>query len=182
MARKPRNSDPPDDFDADEATAADETDTGRPVRSEHRADMDELKALSNQIAAMPVGRRRALPLDADAQAQFDLLAAAEPKPDRRRLLMRAKLLLANVDPELLRAALAGDGPAARWESESVRWRQRLVAGDDALLQDFLQECPKGDRQALRTAAREARGTGPAATRAFARLLQLVREAGPPQLP
>lgn len=149
---------------------------GRMVRSVHRADMDELKALANQIAAMPVAKRRALPLDAEAQATFDRLAAAEPRPDRRRTLMRAKLYLANVDPELLRAALAGDTPAARWEAESVRWRDRLVAGDDTLLQTFLGEFPGGDRQALRTAARDARGQGAAATRAHSRLLQLVRQA------
>jgi ribosome-associated protein len=154
--------------------------TGRPIRSEHREAMMDLKDLANRIAKLPQAARRALPLDEELQEQLDRLANADPRSDRRRLLMRAKLLLGAVDLARLNAALAGDTATAAWERESVRWRTRILAGDDALIQEFVEAFPGADRQAIRTATREARGQGPVATRAHIRLLQLIRAAATAQ--
>lgn len=147
----------------------------RPIRSEHREDMLDLKDIANRLATMPVGHRRTLPFDAELQEQVDLLARTEGA-GRRRLLMRVKLLLGGLDRTLLDAALAGDTPAAARDRECIRWRTRLIAGDDAVLQQFIEAHPTADRQALRTHIRDARGTTPAAERARTRLLQMVREA------
>ena len=147
----------------------------RPIRSEHREDMLDLKDIANRLATMPVGHRRTLPFDAELQEQVDLLARTEGA-GRRRLLMRVKLLLGGLDRTLLEAALAGDTPAAARDRECIRWRTRLIAGDDVVLQEFIEAHPDADRQALRTHVRDSRGTTPAAERARTRLLQLVREA------
>ena len=45
-----------------------------------------------------------------------------------------------------------------------------------MLQAFIEAYPGADRQGIRTSAREARGTGPAAARAQTRLLQQIRAA------
>lgn len=147
----------------------------RAIRSEHRGQMLDLKELANRISAMPQGVRRSLPLDDEAQAQLDLLAVASGS-DRRRVLMRAKLLVGGADLVALAAALDGDTPAAARDRACIQWRARLVAGDDVVLQAFIERYPAADRQAVRTATRDARGAGPASDRAKARLLQLVREA------
>lgn len=147
----------------------------RAIRSEHRGQMLDLKELANRISAMPQGVRRGLPLDDEAQAQLDLLAVASGS-DRRRVLMRAKLLIGGADLVALEAALDGDTPAAARDRACIQWRSRLVAGDDVVLQAFMERYPAADRQAVRTATRDARGPGPAGERAKTRLLQLVREA------
>lgn len=159
-----------------DAVVADEPSAGRPIRSEHRAKMMDLKDLANRLAKLSAGARRQLPLDEETLAQLDRLAAADPRADRRRVLMRAKLLLGAEDLAKLDAALAGDTEAAAWEKESIRWRTRILAGDDTVLQEFVAAFPGVDRQAARTAAREARGQGPVADRARTRLLQLIRAA------
>ncbi len=147
----------------------------RAIRSEHRGQMLDLKELANRISAMPLGVRRGLPLDDEAQAQLDLLAVASGS-DRRRVLMRAKLLIGAADLVALQAALEGDTPAAARDRLCIQWRTRLIAGDDVVLQAFIERYPGADRQAVRTATRDARGPGPAGERAKSRLLQLVRDA------
>lgn len=171
MARRPRPEPEPevDDVDAEEAS-------GRPVRSEHRAEMDALKALANRIAKLSPGVRRSLPLDAATLEVLEQLAAAGLRPDRRRTLMRAKLLLAHEDVEAVVATIEGGGAAAVAARVAESWRDRLLTGGDDVLTGFLAEHPRGDRQALRAAVREARGEGPAARRALPRLHKLVREA------
>ena len=146
----------------------------RPIRSEHRAKMLDLKALANRIADMPQKARRALPLDDECQAQFDHLAACDPTPARRRSLMRAKLLLGRVDPLQLEAALVGKTSVAARDAEMVDWRTRILAGGDEDIQIFIERYPRSDRQALRANVREARQQGPAAQRAASRLLDQLR--------
>lgn len=159
------------------AEAAEEADVdARADRSQHREHMRDLKDLANRIAELPQGLRRTLPFDEETQAQFDLLAAAAGRTDRRRVLMRAKLLLDSVDLDRLDAAMRGDTDAAAANRACESWRKRLLAGDDATLQAFIQENPDADRQAIRTAVRDARRPGVLGERASARLLTLLRSA------
>jgi len=144
-------------------------------RNMHREEMLDLMTLANRIAKLPQKVRRNLPLDEDAQAQMDLLVNAGLRPERRRILMRAKLLLGLQDLPKLLAALDGDTHAAARDREMVRWRTRIVTGGDSELQSFLEAYPNADRQAIRASARDARGTGTAASRASTRLLQLLRD-------
>ncbi len=148
---------------------------GRVVRKDHRAAMEDLKELANLLAALPPGQRRALPLDEETLDELERLAAAGQRPDRRRTLMRVKLLLAGNDLGPVRGALAGRTPAALAAQEAEAWRARILAGDDAVLTIFVDTHPWVDRQALRLAAREARGDTPAARRAQQRLFRLLAE-------
>ena len=147
----------------------------RPIRSDHRADMLDLKVLANRIAALSEGQRRVLPLDDATREQLELLVRADGA-SRRRLLMRVKGLLGAGDLPGLQAALAGDGPTDVRDRECIRWRTRLVDGDDAVLQLFVEDHPAADRQAIRASVRDSRGVGPGAERARTRLLELLRES------
>lgn len=151
----------------------------RAIRSEHRSQMLDLKALANRLAALPMGQRRTLPLDDELQDQLDHLATVVGS-DRRRVVMRTKLLLDAVDMVKLEAALAGDTPAAARDRACVQWRTRMIAGGDPVIQAFLEVHPRADRQAIRTSAREAGGEGHMAERARVRLLQLLRESSGPE--
>jgi len=156
--------------------AAPEERAKRLVRSEHRAAMMDLKALGNRLAKLPQSLRRTLPLDERLQDELDQLAAAGQMQHRRRLLMRVKLMLGSVDLDRLAAVLGGDTDQAALERVMQHWRTRILAGDDAVLQAFIEAYPAADRQALRTAVRDSRREGPAAARASYRLLQLLRAA------
>lgn len=158
-------------------TEGEEEDGGRPIRSEHRAYMMDIRALVNRLAAMSKTARRALPLNDEIQGLLDGIAEAGASPHRRRLVMRARLLLlGEVDMVQLESALAGNTPAAARERKLVGWRTRILEGDDSVLQSFVEEFPTADRQALRTCAREARGEGQSAKNANKRLYKLLRDA------
>jgi ribosome-associated protein len=147
----------------------------RPFRNEHRARMMALKDLANRLAKLPPGARREIPMDEDLRGEIDALAAAGQRPDRRRVLMRAQKLLAQVDLERLEAALAGDTPSAALERRVVGWRDRVLLGGDESIQAFVEAFPEADRQALRASAREARATD-APRDAQARLMRHLRDA------
>ena len=148
----------------------------RPIRSVHRAAMMDLKATANHIATLPTKVRRALPLDDEAQAVFDQLAACAPTPERRRLVMRAKLMVGRVDPDVLAAALDGRTASKELDEMLVAWRKRLLDGSDSELSLFIQTFPQADRQKLRTTLRDGKGQGATAERAKSRLLDELRQA------
>ena len=162
--------DPPEDEEAVEPAA-------RLDRNVNRAQMEDLKDLANRLARLSPRMRRAMPLDEETLDQLDLLAAAENRPDRRRVLLKARQLLEGADLAKVEAALAGNTPANEWDREMVQWRNRIVGGDDRVIQAFMEEHPRADRQAIRSQAREARAPGASAAAAQAKLLQLLREAG-----
>ena len=163
--------------DAAEVDAPGDADAGgRPIRSEHRANMMDMRALVNRLAALPKHTRRTLPLPEELAELLDRIADAGVRPDRRRLVMRARLvLLAEVDLDQLQRALAGDTPQAARERLLTGWRTRIIAGDDADLQAFVAAYPTADRQAARALVREARGEAPGGS-ANRRLYRLLRDA------
>jgi ribosome-associated protein len=150
--------------------------TGRVVRSDHRAAMEDLKDLANRLAELPAGQRRELPLDEEVLEALERLVAAGQRPERRRILMRVKLLLAESELGPVRAFIAGETPAALAAQAAEGWRTRLLAGGDEVLQYFVEAHPAADRQALRAAVREAKGDTPAAKRAFQRVFRIVCDA------
>jgi len=159
-----------DEPDDDPGLEADEG--GRPERSEHRAAMLALKELANRLADLTRGQRRSLPLAPDTLEALDALDAADGRVERRRLLMRAKLLLGREDVPAIEAALAGDTPAAARERELQAWAARILRDGDAEIQQFVEVWPAADRGAIRGAARECRASGVPS----ARLLRALRDA------
>lgn len=161
---------------------AEEEDAGerRPQRGDHRESMRDMKLLCNRMAKLPRFARRALPLAPEILDQLDAVADAGVSNERRRLLMRLKLLMRDVDLDAIDAALDGDTPAASRSRELERWRTKILAGGDDELQAFVTLYPGGDMQRMRLAAREARGTGPAAARALKRLFVLLKECATPK--
>ena len=163
----------------DEADSEEDEDrdaSGRLDRVAHRARMEKMKELAIRLAALPPGLRAALPVEEQTLAALDQLAGSDRGPHRRRLVMRARLLLGGEDLARLEAALAGHTPAAARERALLGWRTRILAGDDSVLSAFLAEHSQADRQVLRACIREARGTDEGARRANRSLLRLLRDA------
>lgn len=92
-------------------------------------------------------------------------------------------LLRDLDPEPIRQALADlkvvSADAVRLQHTCERWRERMLAGGDAAVNEFLAEYPEADRQKLRQLVRDGQrererqaGQAPRAARA---LFRHVRE-------
>lgn len=160
---------------ADAIAEEEEAGERRPERGLHREAMRDLKLLANRLAKLPRSARRALPLDEDILDQLDKVADAGVSSERRRFLMRLKLLMRDIDFDKLQAALDGDTPAAALSRELERWRTRILNGGNEDIHAFLEVFPGGDSQQIRAAAREARGEGPNASRANRKLFQLLKE-------
>lgn len=131
----------------------------RPSRSQLKRDVEALQALGEELITLSV----------DALKKFDLpetlkIALLDAKKITangaiRRQRQYIGKLMRNVDPAPIQAQLSvirGDSDLQiAWLHRIERWRDRLVAEDDALA-DLMDEYTVPDVQALRQAIRNAR--------------------------
>jgi len=78
----------------------------RPSRSAEKRRRKQIEDLVKRIARLSPGHRRALPFDEDVLDALDDLANSKPTPNRRRLLIRCKDLLAEHEPADIEQAIA----------------------------------------------------------------------------
>ena len=153
-----------------------------PVERESRAPLKlrlaELQALANDLAELPTAARAELPLGAEVLEALQKLADTRPSPARKRQLNYVKRLMAEVDVEAVRTAMAGETPRAARLREADRWRERLVADGDDAFAAFLSAHGHGvaDRQHLRSLVRRA-SSGGKPSRALFDAIVAALEAG-----
>lgn len=163
-------------------------------RTDLKRESTELQKLGEEL----------LTLRADLMAKLDLPdklvdALAEAKritnfEGKRRQMQFVGKLMRQLDPEVREAARAAlveqHMPSARETAllhTAERWRDRLIASDDALAQ-WIADFPQTDTQQLRALVRQARkdappvdpaavsqGLAPRQGRAYREIFQLVRE-------
>ena len=181
----------------DPADAADEFHdddfAGRPSKTRLKQQMHDLQALGKALDEMPAHRLKAIAAMPESllEALLDLKRIRSHEGRRRQLQYIGKLMR-GVDPAPLREAVAAFKlPGARETlalHTAERWRDRLVADDDAFTQ-WMSEHPDTDAQALRTLIRNARKEAAAAAaaapaegladrkgRAFRELFQRIKSA------
>ena len=104
----------------------------------------------------------------------------------KRQLRYARGLLAQHDHAAVAAAVAAFKQPRREQIDAMHeledWRERLIAGDPALLDQLFSRYPEVDRQQLLQLARQAKseraaGTTPRAGRALFKFLGAMRDAG-----
>lgn len=128
-------------------------------RSQAKREHQELKSLGIQLAGLPKGQLRAMPL---SKKTLDALLAAKlltRNSLQRQYRYLAARLAEEEDVVAIREALSGnlkphaDEVAALHEAE--QWRDRLLAADEAELAAFVEEHPACDRAHLRRLVRNA---------------------------
>ena len=162
--------------------------TDEASRTDLKRESDELQKLGEELLHLRAALFDALPLGeklADAVAEAKRITNFEGK--RRQMQFIGKLMR-KLEPEALEAvkqALTEQNtlPAAEVAAlhEAERWRDRLVADDDAL-GGWIETHPATDSQQLRALVRQARKdmkTGPAGEaprqgKAYREVFQLVR--------
>ncbi|MDT8997857.1 ribosome biogenesis factor YjgA [Paucibacter sp. APW11] len=154
----------------------------RPSKSQKKREMHDLQSLGEDLLTLPASRLKPLDLPeilADAIADAKKISNFE---GRRRQMQYIGKLMRKVDPEPLRQAVAdfklGRAQDSLTLHQSERWRERLLAEDEAL-QAFIAEHPGVDVQQLRSLVRAARKDAAAAPeqrsgRAFRELFQFIK--------
>ena len=163
--------------------------TDEASRTDLKRESDELQKLGTELLGLRAGLFDALPLDEkliDAVAEAKRITNFEGK--RRQMQFIGKLMR-KLEPEVLEAvkqALAEQNtvPAAEAAAlhEAERWRDRLIADDDAL-GGWIETHPGTDSQQLRALVRQARkdlkagppGEAPRQGRAYREIFQIVRD-------
>ncbi|ADU38246.1 ribosome-associated protein [Variovorax boronicumulans] len=158
-------------------------------RTDLKRESDELQKLGTELLTLRAALFDALQLDeklVDAIAEAKRITNFEGK--RRQMQFIGKLMRKLDEPTLEAVKLAlteqNSTPAAETAAlhEAERWRDRLIADDDAL-GGWIETHPATDSQQLRALVRQARKdmkTGPAGEaprqgKAYREIFQLVRE-------
>ena len=157
-------------------------------RTDLKRESDELQKLGAELLTLRAGLFDALQLDeklVDAIAEARRITNFEGK---RRQMQYVGKLMRKLEPEVLEAvkrALAEQNtvPAAEVAAlhEAERWRDRLIADDDAL-GGWIETHPATDAQQLRALVRQARkdikagpaGEAPRQGKAYREVFQIVR--------
>ena len=163
------------EFEADD-------DFDRPSKSQMKRDMTALQKLGEELLELPESRWEPLALP---EILYDALKAAKKITNfegRRRQMQYIGKLMRKIDPEPVREAVAafklGHAQDSLRLHESERWRERLLASDDAL-QEFIAAHVDVDIQQLRSLVRAARKDASGVPekrngRAFRELFQFIK--------
>ena len=162
-----------------------------PSRSQQRREALEVRALGEQLVALPPGRLEKLPIPDDLLPHIvDTQRISSHIARKRQLQFLAKQMRREDDETLhaIRDALDAGGEAARQETALLHrieaWRERLLQDGDEALAALLVEHPQADRQQLRQLVRNVhaerkKGKPP---HAFRELFRLLRETVGEQAP
>ena len=159
----------------------------RPSKTQRKKSMHDLQDLGEAVAGLPDSRLEALV--AAGHVDESLLEAVQTYRNtrshegRRRQMQYIGKLMRKVDAEPIREAVAAAQLGSARDSlelhQAERWRDELIASDDAVTR-WITEYPQADAQQLRTLLRNLRKETPADVgarhgRAFRDLFKLIRE-------
>jgi ribosome-associated protein len=156
-------------------------------RSQRKREVQALTDLGARLTELAPEQLRHIELPPELREAIEAYRAITSRGARRRQLLFIGGLMRRVDSSGIEVALAaidqGHARQVEWQHRIERWRDRLVEGNDATLEEIARRWPRIDRQQLRQLVRNARGApeGPERTRAARALLRLLREgaAGDP---
>lgn len=185
MRRAPHDNDHSPGFELGDT--ADESDLApnRPSKSALKRQMHDLQALGLELSELPESRVAKLDLPEalrDALAEYRRTRSHE---GRRRQLQFIGKLMRQADEGPIREAIAAFKLGSAKETlalhEAERWREELLADDDAVTR-WLSRFPETDAQQLRSLVRAARKDAKAESpdqrrgRSYRELFQRVKAA------
>lgn len=176
-------------YNNDQPEPDDSEDAGRPSKSALKRQMHDLQALGLELTELPESRVAKLELPEalrDALAEFRRTRSHE---GRRRQLQFIGKLMRQADEAPIREAIAAFKLGSAKETlalhEAERWREELLASDDAITR-WLNRFAETDAQQLRSLVRAARKDAKAADasgnadqrhgRSYRELFQLIKAA------
>ncbi|HJV95010.1 MAG TPA: ribosome biogenesis factor YjgA [Albitalea sp.] len=154
----------------------------RPSKTQLKKASHELQDLGEAVVALPDDRLAGLPIDETLLSAIQEFKRTRTHEGRRRQMQYIGKLMRRTDPEPLREAVAamqlGRAKDALALHEAERWRNELIASDDALTR-WTAAHPQSDLQQLRSLIRAARKDASAAPeqrsgKAYRELFKFIR--------
>ena len=155
-----------------------------PSKSERKREYQGYQALARRLIELPAKQLELMPLDDRLREQVEHGRGLQRGALKRQIKYLGSLI-ADADVAAIRAAvdaLDGAHRAGVVRHHTLeRWRDRLIDGDDELLETLARQIESFDRQHVRQLARNARrererGESPRGARALFRYLAALPEA------
>lgn len=128
-------------------------------KSQIKREMQALRDLGKELVDLPVSVLKKIDLS-EAVYEAVMLAQGLKREALRRQLQHIGKLLREEDEVAIRQALAQIAQPQRNEvrafHEIERWRDKLISGDDQVINLLVEQFPTAERQQLRTLVRNAR--------------------------
>lgn len=183
MSRRPAPSfNTPLRRDAEEADTGESDDFRGPSKTQLKKESHELQALGEALVALPDNRIDGLQVSERLLSAVHEYKRTRSHEGRRRQMQYIGKLMRLEDTEPIREAVLamqlGRAKDALALHEAERWRNELIARDEALT-EWLQDHPQADAQQLRSLIRAARKDASATPdqrsgRAFRELFQFIK--------
>ena len=146
-------------IDDDAANDGHLADSDRPSKTQRKKEMHALQTLGQQLVELSRDQLARVDLPDELRAAIDFAHKVTSHEGRRRHMQYIGKLMRRVDAEEIRAAIGRATGASRAAVALMhlaeRWRDRLLADDEALT-EFMAERPGADVQWLRATIRAAR--------------------------
>lgn len=155
----------------------------RPSKTQLKQQSHELQALGLQVAALSDARLSQVPLSDSLRVAINDYRKTRSHEGRRRQMQYVGKLMRSADEEALREAVAAASVGSARETlllhEAERWRDALIADDDALTR-WMHDHAECDAQQLRSLVRAARRDAaspapqPRQPKSFRELFQFIK--------
>jgi ribosome-associated protein len=133
---------------------------GLKSRSQIKREMTALQELGAKISDLPSEKIKDLALPRELEQAVLQIRAMKSREARRRQVQYIGALMRTVDPEPVRRAYQElfqiEGRQIRRFQEIERWRDELLRGNDAVLDEIARRCPAMDRQQCLALVKDAR--------------------------
>jgi ribosome-associated protein len=131
-----------------------------PSKSQLKREMTALQKLGEKLVNLKPRQLHDIPLPEHLLLAIEAAQKISSHGAKRRQLQYIGKLMRSIDPEPIQTALdklySGQQHETHEFHDLEEWRTRLLTGDDAVINDFLEIYPNTDRQQLRQLLRNAR--------------------------
>lgn len=158
----------------------------RPNKTQIKREIRVYNLLGKELAAMPDAALKKIPIS-DAMREAIADAKRFSRGALQRQLRRIAALMQEEDVELIQQELARLKQPSKQQTAEFhqleQWRDRLIAGDDKLLTELIDQYPVIDRQHIRQLVRNAqlelkREKPPKSARSLFKYLSGIRQKTP----
>jgi ribosome-associated protein len=129
-------------------------------RTQIKREVKALQKLGERLLELSPEQLSGVDMPEDLREAVLFAKTITSREARRRQLQYIGGLMRKIDPETIREAIAGRDQQSRESAEAFhqleQWRDELIQGNDALIEELCGHFPQAERQQLRQLARNAK--------------------------